>query len=747
MTNTTKIKVTLPIKRVMLSFICLVLLFKVFGQTVNITIQDEKREPLIGATIHSTDGTMIGVTDIYGHYVHTYNADTVSIHYLGYQSFTQVINPSFKAHPTIQLEPAAFSLSQVTVTHSVKATNVVSDIDLNIKPVSSSQEILRTVPGLFIGQHSGGGKAEQLFLRGFDVDHGTDVSVAVDGMPINMVSHAHGQGYADLHFIIPETIEKIEFGKGPYYADKGDFTTAAYVNFNLKNRLDHSSIALEGGQFNSYRMAAFINLLNNDKTSSYLASEYNHSDGWFDSPQNFYRANFMGRLQTKLNAKHTLTLTASQFSSKWNASGQVPTRAVESHMIDRFGAIDNTEGGKTSRQNFIAKLESKIGNGFSLNQTAFVSHYDFDLFSNFTFYLNDPLNGDQIRQKENRYVSGYSSTLTHKKYYGDRSFSWKAGTGLRYDDILENQLSHTKDRDTTLKTYRFGNIHELNAFAFTDLSWDLGKFLINPSLRYDQFYFDYQDKLNEQNLHTLKGRWSPKLNLVYQAKASLQYYLKMGIGFHSNDARVVLENNTNHILPAATGADLGTIVKPTSNLIINAALWWLDLQQEFVYVGDEGVIEPSGRTRRIGTDLSIRYQPIDWLFCNFDINYAHGRNRDNDFNNKFIPLAPVVASMGTVTFKQNNWNLSASYRYLSDRPATEDNSIVAKSYFVNDLAASYQLKKINFHIRIENLFNTKWNETQFATLSRLKSEVNPVEEIHFTPGSPFFLKGGVTIIL
>ena len=712
------------------------------AQTVKIRVVDDKQIPLEGATVKSLH--QVFTTNRDGEFEYRIVPDdSMQIRYLGYKEKLQVINRHFLSEPIIQLEAMPFDLNQVNVVHTNKSTSVISNIDLKVKPVSSSQEILRSVPGLFIGQHAGGGKAEQLFLRGFDIDHGTDVSINFEGMPVNMTSHAHGQGYADLHFIIPEVVENINFGKGPYYADKGNFTTAAYVDFKVKEIFDRSGITLEAGQYNSLRGAAFFNLINTPKTKSYIASEYNLSDGWFDSPQDFNRFNLMGRVQHDLNKKNKLSLLVSQFSSKWNASGQVPNRAIESGLISRFGSIDNTEGGNTARQNLIIKLDSKLGEGKFFSQNAYISRYDFNLFSNFTFFLNDPLNGDQIKQKEKRTVSGYQASFNRKKYYDNISVEWKAGAGFRNDNIIENQLAHTKSRIEVLQNYRLGGIDETNVFSFGEMDIDLGKLLINPGIRIDAFRFRYHDRLTANDFKNQKTHFSPKLNLVYQASNALQYYLKTGIGFHSNDARVVLESDANKTLPSATGMDLGVIVKPWANVVINSSVWLLDLEQEFVYVGDEGIIEPTGKTRRVGADFSLRYQPFNWLFLNLDYNHSIGRNKGQK-ENKYIPLAPLAASVGSLTIKQKSWNASLSTRYLSDRPANEDYSLKANGYVVTDLSMSYDYKKIRFHTRIENLFNTSWNETQFATLTRLKNEINPVEEIHFTPGTPFFFKAGIT---
>jgi hypothetical protein len=717
--------------------------FQLEAQVHRATVSDAEGNPLEGAQIANTRGILWAITDAKGHT--SWKAavpDTLTIRLLGYREHKQIISGR-EEKLVIQLEIEPFSLQQITIQHQVKSNKILADIDLRTRPVSSSQEILRTVPGLFIGQHAGGGKAEQMFLRGFDIDHGTDVAVSVEGLPVNMVSHAHGQGYADLHFVIPETVESIDFGKGPYYADQGNLATAAYVQFRLLDKPSSSFAKMEIGQFNSFRGAGLLRLFEGQQSNAYLAGEYNTSDGWFDSPQDFHRTNLLGRWKFR-SRLHTIRLTGSHFQSAWNASGQIPERAVRSGLIGRFGAIDNTEGGATDRQNLMLTIESTLGRNWKLAQTAYLSRYAFDLFSNFTFFLNDPVNGDQIRQKENRWLGGYQASWSHTKYTDSYQFTFKGGIGIRRDQVNENQLAHTINRNQDVEIFRHGDIRETNLSSWAAYEIDLGSWLLNPSIRYDRFFFNYRDLLEMTDRSRQAGRWSPKLNLIYQPSDKIQYFLKSGLGFHSNDTRVVLEKEADRILPAAAGADLGFIWKPSDKWILNSALWYLDLQQEFVYVGDEGIIEPSGKTRRLGWDAGLRFQPSSWLFFNLDLNYSNARNRNYEENAKYIPLAPVWSSLGAATLVWKGFNFSSSFRYLSDRPATEDGALTAEGYLIQDLAASHRWKKWELNCRIENLWNVDWNETQFATLSRLRGEINPVEEIHFTPGTPFFIKTGIT---
>jgi outer membrane receptor for Fe3+-dicitrate len=664
---------------------------------------------------------------------------------LGYKKVNYTIAHS---ENRILLQEDIFRLNEIVIQQKLSALNVISKIDLETTPVNSSQEILRKVPGLFIGQHAGGGKAEQIFLRGFDIDHGTDIAISVDGMPVNMVSHAHGQGYADLHFVIPETVEKIDFGKGTYYASKGDFATAGYVAFQTKEKLDKSSISVEVGQFNTLRTVGLFNLLGNQKKqTAYIATEYILTDGPFDSPQNFNRVNLLAKYAAVLDDNSKFSLSASRFSSSWDASGQIPQRLVDNRTISRFGSVDDTEGGTTSRINLNASLSKYIDANTFLKANAFYSKYDFELYSNFTFFLEDPLNGDQIRQKENRSIYGMNAELNKKVKSNDWDASFQLGIGFRADAATDTELSHTMNRSITLENIKLGDIDQTNAFTYLNSEIKLGKLLINPAVRLDYFKFNYRDMLAPifQTQSETEVKVSPKLNFIYSQNNNLQFFVKSGIGFHSNDTRVVVQNNGKQVLPTAVGTEVGTIWKPFPRLIVNSALWYLYLQQEFVYVGDAGIIEPSGKTKRIGAEFGLRYQLNDYLYFDSDANYTYARSIDEPNGQNYIPLAPDFTSTGGLSFQK--WHgLSGGfhYRYLKSRPANEDNSIVAKGYFVTDMNVNYEYKSVTFGISVENLLNTKWNETQFATESRLKEEAKSVEEIHFTPGTPFYMKVKLT---
>lgn len=671
--------------------------------------------------------------------------DTLQLSHLAYAA-NQYVVKSLDAPLILEMSIGYISLSEIVIAPQVDVLSLFTEIDLKTNPVNSSQEILRKVPGLFIGQHAGGGKAEQLFLRGFDIDHGTDIAINVDGMPVNMVSHAHGQGYADLHFIIPETIDDIDFAKGPYSEKEGNFNTAGNIGFQTKDRIGHNLLKLEAGQFNNKRLLSMIKLLDAEEKQLYLASEVLFSDGPFESPQNFNRINVFAKYSQRLANNYTLKSSLSHFSSSWLASGQIPDRLVQDGTIGRFGAVDDTEGGSTSRTNAQVSLQKQINAKSIIENTFFFSHYDFTLFSNFTFFLNDPENGDQIKQKESRNLFGLKTK--YQQQYNWREFNgfWHSGIAVRTDQVTDNELSRTKNRKELIEPVALGDVNETNFSGFIGSVLNYRKLSFHPSLRIDHFLFQYTNALTtafdqQQNGSTV---FSPNFTMQFNQSKNLQIYYKVGQGFHSNDTRVVLENRTKESVPKGTGMDFGMIWKPRSRLVFNIALWNLNLAQEFVYVGDEGVVEASGESKRRGVDLSTRAQLNDWAFFNLDMNYTHARQLTENGDQEYIPLAPEFNLVTGFSVRHPSGIYGGIHaRVLGDRAAKEDNSIIAEGYTIVDANLGYNYKKIGLGMQVQNLLNAEWNETQFATTTQLPNEILHVEEIHFTPGTPFFAKASI----
>ncbi len=671
--------------------------------------------------------------------------DTLILNRVGFEELYVVVN-NVSDTLRVTLYASVSDMNEVVILESIDALKLKTRIDLKTTPVNNSQEILRKVPGLLIGQHAGGGKAEQLFMRGFDLDHGTDINLTADGLPVNMVSHAHGQGYADLHFLIPETVDKIDFGKGPYYADQGNFATAGHVAFKTKEQLSQSLIKLDAGQFNSKRILGMFNLLSAENKSAYVAAEINTNDGPFESPQNFKRIILLAKYTTNTLGNGKLSTLFSHFTSAWDASGQVPQRAVDSGLISRFGAIDNREGGNTQRTNFKLDYTKKINENTIVKSEIYYSIYNFELFSNFTFFLHDSVNGDQIKQKEKRTIFGVKSELKNYFTLGKIKGSVSLAAGIRSDATRDSELSHTANRQIVLNRIQLGDISEANYYTYINSEINKGKWLLNLALRLDYFENSYNNELdtNYAALYAKASIASPKCNVVYNYSKFLQLYLKTGRGFHSNDTRVVVQTRGKEILPSATGADMGFIWKPNKNMIVNAASWFLFMEQEFVYVGDEGIVEPSGSTQRYGIDVGVQYQIADWLIFNADVNQCVARTLQDERGNNYIPLAPDLTATGGISvLHPKGFFGGVRARYMNNRPANSDYSIVAQGYTILDLNAGYRFKNIDLSFSVENVLNTEWNETQFATTSRLKGEEKGVEEIHFTPGSPFFFKASL----
>ncbi|WKD84782.1 Vitamin B12 transporter BtuB [Polaribacter huanghezhanensis] len=721
-----------------------------FAQLFSGRIINASKEPLENVYVYNTTSNSHTHTKVNGGFIleNSTVGDVIEIGLLGYKKQQFSLKESeLKNKVTLILEDKVFLLDELILTKKIDPIQTVVKIDLAKNPVNSSQEILQKVPGLFIGQHAGGGKAEQIFLRGFDIDHGTDLSLSVDGMPVNMVSHAHGQGYSDLHFLIPETIQKINFGKGPYYANHGDFNTAGYVDFKTKTAIQKSQINIGIGQFNTFRTLGMFNLLGNKSNeSAYVALEYLATDGFVESPQNFSRINLFTKYNTYLKDNSKFTLTASHFTSKWDASGQIPQREVDHKNITRFGAIDDTEGGETSRTNLNFQYSKTLESDVEVQTNVFYTKYAFKLFSNFTFFLNDPINGDQIKQQEDRDIFGFNTQFKKNTRISDIDVTVTTGTGLRNDNVKNVELSHTLDRKTTLNTIQLGDLNQTNYYAFLNAEFEFGNFTIAPALRLDYLTFQYNDALQPtyNTASTSKAIVNPKLNFTYTPNKNIQWFLKSGIGFHSNDARVVVKQ-TNKTLPRAYGLDVGNSWKPVSKFLLNTTFWYLLSEEEFVYVGDAGIVEPSGKSERYGLDLGIRYQFTNWVYFNTDATFTKARSLEAAAGQDYIPLAPKVTLTGGLSVNNyNNFSGSINYKYIGDRAANEDNSIVAKGYFVADANLNYKINKITLGVSLQNLFNVDWNETQFATASRLKNEANPVEEIHFTPGTPFSAKLSVT---
>ncbi|MEO8087029.1 MAG: TonB-dependent receptor [Bacteroidota bacterium] len=682
---------------------------------------------------------------------------------LGYekQSMKVIVAENETKHLDITLKSNATDLSSVDISTdrpvSAASSKYLSEIDFENRPKNSAQDMLRLVPGLFIAQHAGGGKAEQIFIRGFDCDHGTDVATFVDGIPVNMPSHGHGQGYEDLHFLIPETVEGMDIFKGPYSPRFGDFATGAAVQFNTLDSLDHNLIQLETGYVPKVKdvtakrglvMMQMPQLASN--VNSYFAADVVNNRGYFENSQEFNRVSLFSKTTIAVTEHSHIHFSAGGFGSSWNASGQVPERAVAEGLISRFGSLDNSEGGTTQRTNLNLVYHTQL-QASEFETQVYSSSYRFKLFSDFTFFLDDPINGDEIEQDDNRTIRGVNAHYTFAHKLGKMDDKFTLGASFRSDDI-ENQLWHAVKR-AHLEARAHALIHERSTGVFANEVFRFGDhFRAEVGGRYDYFIFDVEDILPSDSAHTNYSGYnyqtllSPKFNLIFTPGDRLQFFLNAGSGFHSNDARSVVQQSNEHQLPRAVGAEVGSLFHITNRFVATVAFWWMDITNELVYVGDDGTTEDKGPSRRTGVDVSARLQIASWLFADADVNIAKNIFIDKIYGSQlasdyYLPLAPILTSAGGLTAKfKNGIESGLRYRYMAERPANESNSVVAHGYNVVDFNANYKTKHFKIGLVIENLLNTEWNEAQFDTESRLPFESQSVEELHYTPGTPVSAK-------
>jgi outer membrane receptor protein involved in Fe transport len=689
----------------------------------------------------------------------------------------------------IELTPQPIELNEVLAradrSYSAASSRVAREFDIVVRPARSSQDLLQLAPGLLTAQHAGGGKAEQIFLRGFDADHGTDVAITVDGLPVNMVSHGHGQGYADLHFLIPDVVERIDVFKGPYQAASGNFATAGTVAFSTRDHLDDNLVRTEVGAFGTASVTALYQVPTaGPHQGAYLASQFYRTDGPFDAPQDFGRFNLFGRFHTHLADDARLALTASGFSSAWDASGQVPARSVGDGLIGRFGAIDDLEGGTTGRQDVNLLFETgTVDEGFRLQ--GYFTRYDFKLFSNFTFFLADRERGDMIEQTDQREIHGLNGRYRFAHGAGPVGAVATLGGGFRGDDV-DVTLWRSPGR-ARLDQLVDSRIVERNLYLWGEDELFLAPRLrLQLGLRWDYFTFNVDDRLDGAGAplphasgYEHQSILSPKANLVFSPMPSLDVFANTGLGFHSNDARgIVIDRRVADLvrryrrdgvadadiderlaaqkfdpghrfaetLPRALGAELGVRARPVGAVNVAAAAWLIDLEREFVFVGDGGFTELSGRSRRYGLDLEARAAINAWLSIDSDLSLSRGMLRDEPRGADRIPLAPRLTWTGGLSaLRPDRIDATLRFVHVDDRPANEDASVIARGYTVFNLLGGYRRGRVRLNGTLENVFDAEWNEAQFDTESRLRDEAAPVSELHFTPGNPRNLRVGVSV--
>ncbi len=634
--------------------------------------------------------------------------------------------------------------------------------ELARRPHSTPSDLLRQTPGLMVSQHAGGGKADQLFLRGFDADHGTDVALFVGGVPVNLTSHGHGQGYADTHWIIPETISSIDVHKGPYSARYGDFYTAGAIEMKTIDEVDGLRVSLSRGSELS-GPAAFedptsrVVVVGSPKLGagkSVVATELSYTDGPFENEQNFRRGLVFGKWTGPAGGGE-LTVTTNAYAASWNQSGQIPQRAVEAGVLGRFGAVDPTEGGTTSRNSLALAWEAPDGRDGVFALKGYVVDYRFRLYSNFTLFARDPNNGDQIEQTDSRTLAGFSGfySRTHK-WRGVTGFL-SGGVQLRADNI-DADLWHTRRRDRLADCFDQGQnpcnqvasrVRNIGAYVEDDLyvtDW----LHIIPGLRFDIFTWDVEDRDLETTLSgaspggtAQRAMANPKLSVIMQPTETVELFVNGGGGFHSNDARAAVADAGKGALARALGAEAGARYRPMEGLRASVAAWYLHLASEQVWSGDNGGTEPSDPSHRRGVDFDVAWQARPWLSLDANLALARSTLVANQGNSGALALAPRILGGGGATVHSTKSSVSLRARGVGDRPANSDGSLTAKGFFIFDLVASHTIGPWGLGLTVQNLFNSDWREAQFAEESRLRGEAAAVEDVHFTPGTPLVALG------
>jgi len=626
----------------------------------------------------------------------------------------------------------------------------IPDKEYLLQPQGRPGQVLRLIPGFITVEHSsGGGKADQYFLRGFDADHGTDVAFFSDGMPINLRTHAHGQGYTDLNFIIPETIEGLDVYKGAYLPEFGDFATAGAVNFRTRQAVQEGVVQAAGGQYDTQRHMLMFSPTK-DRVRTLVAAEGYYTNGPFQNDNRYFRTNLLGKMTTNLSSRDELSLTATFHKAQWNASGEIPLRALQDGSLDRFGAIDPSEGGKTLRSTAKLNYHYDTTSGGQFFANAYGQYYRLDLFTNFTFFLNDPANGDGIQQSDRRVM--YGGDLGYKQQgevLGVPSIG-TVGFQTRVDNIhakLGTQTTRMLTGTTTDSDILEASYAPFVKAEVQPTSW----MRLLGGLRAETFTFDVRNRCStcaEQPAGRMSsGIVLPKMNLILGPWASTEFFANYGEGYHSNDARSAVAPGSSP-LARAKSYEVGVRSKPwgPEGVELTATLWRLDLKSELVFVGDAGTTEIRGASRREGVEVAARGQvwgPIDF---SGSVTWTKAEFR----NGEAIPLAPEVTAYSALLVRwPEGLTSQLQATYLGVRPLREDRSVKAPSWIDFDLSERYQLPIKMSHGRLEaflfiqNLLNTKWEQAIFSFESQRRNETAPVNDIHFVPGNPRTFLGGV----
>ena len=628
------------------------------------------------------------------------------------------------------------------------SAGIISGAQLNSRPVTRPGEVLESVPGLIVTQHSGEGKANQFFLRGFNLDHGTDIALHVDGMPVNMRTHAHGQGYADLNFLIPELVGAVEFHKGPYFVRDGDFASAGSVRIDYLDRLDRNVALTTLGSFGYKRglSAASVPL---GAGNLLVAGEAQTYDGPWVVPDALRKLNGVARY-SQGTATDGFSVTGMAYWAKWNATNQIPERAVAEGIIGRYGTLDPTDGGETGRFSLSGRWSQSDAGGIT-RASAYVIRYQMNLWNNFTYFLNDPVNGDQFRQRDARVLGGGEISRVFQGDLLGLPMENEIGLQTRTDDIRVG-LFNTAARQYRSTVLDDRVLEASAAFYYENRVRWIDWLRTSVGFRADGYYADVRSDTPANSGRARDGIVTPKLGAVLGPWLDTELYVNYGGGFHSNDVRGVTATvdpasplfniSRSPFLVPSTGYEVGIRNRSIAGLETSLALFRLDFASENLFQGDTGTTEPSRPTRRFGIEWSNHYAVTPWLRLEGDLTITNARFSDRDPVGQRVPEAPTTIASAGVTFGEGRgWFGSLRFRYFGPRPLIEDNSVRSKPTALLNGRLGYAFDNgVSLALDVLNLTNAKADQITYFYESRLPGEAAAVADRHFHPVEPTALR-------
>jgi hypothetical protein len=637
---------------------------------------------------------------------------------------------------------------------SAASQGAITAAQLEARPVMRAGEVLETVPGMIISQHSGEGKANQYYLRGFNLDHGTDFSTTVAGVPVNTPTGAHAHGYSDISFLIPELVSGVQFKKGPYFADEGDFSAAGAANINYVNQLEHPLVAVSGGDGGWGRVFAAASP--RAAGGHVLAAlELNHNDGPWVRPDDYRKVNGVLRYSHGDN-RNGVSATGMGYWADWNSTDQVARRAIDSGAITRFGLLDSTDGGKANRQSVAVELQRSAGPS-SIRATGYVLHNSLDLFSNFTYFLDDDVHGDQFEQAEQRTTAGGRLAYRRLGHFLDRHTESAVGVQLRRDWLAPVGLYHTEARQrlSTTREDRVGQTMA-GAYAQTEIEWSR-TLRTTLGLRADAYQFAVRSNNPRNSGDGAAGLVSPKVGAAFGPWSGTEFYANAGMGFHSNDARGAVirvdpatGDPADPVTPLvrARGAELGIRTVRIRGLQSTVALWYLDLDSELVFVGDAGTTEAGRPSRRSGVEWTNYARVTPWLTLDGDLALSHARFGDRDPAGDYIPgaLDRVISAGMTVEPRRPLFG-SLRVRHFGPRPLVGDASVKSTSTTLLNGEIGYRAsRRARVVLELFNIFNADVSDVDYFYASRLPGEPSEgIEDVHTHPALPRAVRFGLQL--